>query len=61
MASTDNISRQDKNDENERFGSLTTEQIRQKEKEMENKNSVKNEKKAVDAFKYYLKQIRYRV
>ena len=39
----------------DRFGNINTDDIRQKEIEFKNKNSLKNEKKAVDAFTAYLK------
>ena len=43
--------------ENPRFGSLNLEQIKQKQADLVNVNSLKNEKKAVEAFKAYLQQI----
>ena len=39
------------------FGTLNIEEINEKELQFKNNNSLKNEKKAVDAFKAYLEQI----
>ena len=43
--------------EKSRFGSMNIAEIRQKESELKNINSLKNEKKSVEAFKAYLVQI----
>ena len=40
-----------------RFGNLNITEIEQKEDELRNINSIKNEKKAVETFKSYLKSI----
>ena len=40
-----------------RFGNLNLQQIKQRESELENKNTVSNEEKAVACFKSYLSQI----
>ena len=42
---------------NSRFGTMNIAEINEKEHELKNSNSLKNEKKAVDAFKAYLEQI----
>ena len=41
----------------QRFGNLNIEEVRDKEDEFRNPNSAKNEKKAIEAFKCYLRQI----
>ena len=47
MASTDK----------DRFGKLNIDEVRNKEDEFKNPNSIKNEKKATEAFKAYLRHI----
>ena len=42
---------------NVRFGNINQDDIKQKEKDFKNINSLKNEKKAVDAFTAYLKHL----
>ena len=42
----------------QRFGNLDIDEIKQKQQDLRNSNSVKNEKKSSEAFKAYLEQIK---